>query len=111
VDAVFYPSVKDPLGTNLVIAPEAVEQRMVYCAARVVRIERRREFGIIESTIVRQAEGIGPTGEFQWKEDADHVREYFFGLTREEHEFSLRNANNNSAIMDLKAFVRRGTGQ
>jgi hypothetical protein len=109
VDAVFYPSAKDPLGTNLVITPEAVEQQMVYCASRVARVERRLEFGIIESTLVRQADGIGPSGEFQWNEHADPAREYFFGLTREEYEFSLRNADNRSAIMDLKAFVRRGT--
>ena len=107
VDAVFYPSVKDPLGTNLVITPEAIDQQMVYCASWVTRVERRREFGIIESTLVRQASGIGPTGEFQWIEHADPAREQFFGLTREEHEFSLRNASNPSAVIDLKAFVRQ----
>jgi len=108
LDAVLYPSVKDPLGTNLVISPEALEENMVYCASRVVRVERRREFGIVESTIVRQSDGIEPAGDFRWKEDANPSQECFFGLTLEEFEFSLRNTNSANAIVDLKDFIRRG---
>lgn len=104
VDAVFYPSVKDAWGTNMVITPEAVDSQMVYCASQVVRVDRRREFGVMETSLVRQASGIGAGGEFQWMGSADTDREILFGMTKEEYEFGLRNANNRNGLLDLKAF-------
>ena len=106
VDAVFYPSVKDAWGVNVVITPEALESHMVYCASRVVRVGRCREFGVMETSVLRQAAKIGPDGEFNWQNDADPDRELLFGLTEEEYKFSLRNKFNQNALLDLKAHVR-----
>ncbi len=106
VDAVFYPSVKDAWGINVVITPEALEGHMVYCASRVLRVDRCREFGVLETSIVRQARQIGPNGEFEWQDDADPNRELLFGMTKEEHDFAVRNQANQNALLDLKAYVR-----
>jgi hypothetical protein len=107
-DAVFYPSVKDSLGTNVVITPEAVESQMIFCSSRVVQVGCVREFGLVESTIRRQAGGIGPNGEFQWLENVAPDREIIFGLTKEERELGLRNASNPNGRLDLSAFQRGG---
>jgi hypothetical protein len=106
VDAVFYPSVKDAWGTNMVITPEAVDSQTVYCASQLVRVDRCREFGVMETSLVRQASGIGPDGEFQWVGTADTEREILFGMTKEEYEFGLRNANSRNGLLDLKTFQR-----
>jgi hypothetical protein len=106
VDAVFYPSVKDAWGVNVVITPEALESHMVYCASRVVRVDRCREFGVMETSILRQAAKIGPDGEFEWQNDAGPDRELLFGLTKEEYEFALHNQCNQNALLDLKTHVR-----
>jgi len=106
VDAVFYPSVKDAWGTNIVVTPEAVDSQMVYCASHVVRVEHCREFGVMETTLVRQASGIGTTGEFQWVASADPSREILFGMTKDEHDFALRNTDSRSGLLDMKAFLQ-----
>jgi hypothetical protein len=51
---------------NIVITPEAVESRMIYCGSKAVRIERCREFGVLETKILRQAQAIRPNGGFEW---------------------------------------------
>jgi RES domain len=106
VDAVFYPSVKDEWGTNIVITPEAVDSQMVYCVSQVVRVDRCRKFGVIETSLVQQASGIGPDGEFQWLPKSDPNQEIIFGMTKEEHEFGLRNANSRNGLLDLIAFQK-----
>lgn len=107
VDAVFYPSVKDAWGTNMVITPEAVDNQMVYCASQLIRVDRCREFGVIETSVLRQASGIAPDGEFSWVETADIEREILFGMTKEEYEFSLRNANNRNGLLALRVLQKQ----
>jgi hypothetical protein len=106
VDAVFFPSVKDAWGVNIVITPEAVDGRMVYCGSKVVRIERCREFGILETSILRKAHAIRADGDFEWLEDPQSDREIIFGMTKEEFEFSGAHHTNPNAQLDLKAFIR-----
>jgi len=106
VDAVFYPSVKDAWGINVVITPEALESQMVYCASRVVKVDRCREFGVMETSILRQAAKIGADGAFEWLREAEGDREILFGLTKEEHEFVTRNQSNKNVLLDLKTYVR-----
>jgi RES domain len=106
VDAVFFPSVKDAWGINIVITPEAVERRMTYCGSKVVRVERCREFGVLETTTLRQAQAIRTNGDFEWLEDLQSDREIIFGMTKEEFEFSRAHQTNPNALLDLKAFVR-----
>jgi hypothetical protein len=106
IDAVFYPSVKDAWGTNIVIAPEAVDGAMNFCISRIIRIEQRRQFGIVETTLVRQARGIADDGRFEWKDEAEAGREIVFGLTKEEHDFAQRNAASPSGLIELKDFRR-----
>jgi RES domain len=104
VDAVFFPSVMDPWGTNIVITPEAVDGQMVHCVSQVVHVDRVREFGFLETTLRRQAKGIDQSGDFEWQEDTDPGREVIFGMTKEEYEFALRNAASPNGLLDLKAF-------
>lgn len=106
VDAVFFPSVKDSWGTNIVITPDAVDSHMVHCVSQVVSVERSREFGLLETTLRRQANGIAFNGDFEWQENADPKREIVFGMTKEEYEFALRNAANPNGLLDLKASQR-----
>lgn len=106
VDAVFYPSVKDSWGTNVAVTPEAIEHKMVYCSSRVVRVERMREFGLLESSIHRQAGGIDAGGNFQWRNNVPPSEEILFGMTKAEYEFAVRNAANRNARLDLSAFQR-----
>ncbi|HEY4772818.1 MAG TPA: hypothetical protein VIH50_07280, partial [Steroidobacteraceae bacterium] len=68
VDAVFYPSVKDEWGTNVVITPDAVTNQMAYCASYVVRVNHVREFGVVETSLLRQARGLTASGDFDWQE-------------------------------------------
>lgn len=103
VDAVFFPSVKDQWGINIVISPQAVDSQMVYCASHVLRVERTREFGFMETTLQRQARGMAANGDFEWQEDPGPDREVIFGMTKEEHEFALRNASNPNGLLDLNA--------
>jgi hypothetical protein len=104
VEAVFYPSVKDEWGTNMVITPEALDSRMVYCVSQVLRVDRCRKFGVMETSLVRQASGMDPDGNFQWLPKSDPNQEIIFGMTKEEYEFGLRNANSRNGLLDLKAF-------
>src|SRR6185437_2423045 len=90
VDAVLYPSVKDLWGTNLVITPAAVDQRMHFAASRVIRIDRCRDFGLFESTTVRQASGIQDDGAFRWQEGDPTGTETLFNLTRKEFDVLAR---------------------
>lgn len=106
VDAVFFPSVKDRWGTNIVISPQAVDSQMVHCASHVLKVERTREFGFLETTLSRQAKGIAVNGDFEWQEDADPGKEVIFGMTKEEYEFGLCNVSNPNGLLDLKAFQK-----
>jgi hypothetical protein len=106
VDAVFFPSVKDAWGVNVVITPEAVDSRMVYCGSKVVRVESCREFGILETSVLRQAQTIRQNGDFEWLEEPHSDREIVFGMTKEEFEFSQAQHANPNALLDLKAFLR-----
>jgi hypothetical protein len=104
VDAVFYPSVKDEWGTNVVITPDAVTNQMAYCASYVVRVNHVREFGVVETSLLRQARGLTASGDFDWQEDADPGRLVFFGMTKQEYEFAMRHSTNPNGMLDLKAF-------
>jgi hypothetical protein len=88
----------------MVITPEALDSRMVYCVSQVLRVDRCRKFGVMETSLVRQASGMDPDGNFQWLPKSDPNQEIIFGMTKEEYEFGLRNANSRNGLLDLKAF-------
>jgi hypothetical protein len=79
---------------------------MVYCSSKVVRVERCREFGVVETSVFRQAHSIRPNGDFEWLGDPQSDREIIFGMTKEEFEFSQAHRASPNALLDLKGFLR-----
>ena len=83
----FYPSIRDQIGTNLVIKRAAFDAKLHVVSSRVVKILKRRSFGFFESTNIRHAGGTSEVGEFEWLSDCDESSRIVFGMTPSEEQF------------------------
>jgi hypothetical protein len=90
IEAFFYPSVRHEAGMNFVVMPDTFKTKMHIVSSQVVRILRRRDVGLFDYEVCRQAINLDHDGTFTWSvSEADLChKSIIFGMTKEEAEFS-----------------------
>ncbi len=83
IDGLFYPTVREPTGTNAAFKP-LVRNKLQIVASAVFEIQRRRRLGFYEYAIVRDAAGIDAPDTVRWANFVRLGRIRFFGMTEDE---------------------------
>jgi hypothetical protein len=83
----FYPSIRDYIGTNLVVKRESFDAKFHITSSRVVRVGKRRRLGFYDITSVRHACGIEDNGAFRWLSSAEKHDRVIFGMTQAEERY------------------------
>lgn len=101
--AIAFPSVKDPLGTNLAILPDVVDECMHGVTTQILRIEGVRSFNFYDRTSLMEATGVDAKGCYQWREPPSQRDQMFYHFTKEESEATHENPR---TLLDLPTHGR-----
>lgn len=66
VDGLIYPSAKIKSATNIVLRTETVKSKIILVGSSVIKINKVYPYGIVDFSIVKNAEGHMPDGRIVW---------------------------------------------
>jgi len=87
LEGFFYPSIRDRVGMNFLLATGAFDDKGQVMSSRVVEVIKRRRFGFYDYRPVRHARGCDECGFFQWLPKDEWHDRVVFGMTDEEQSF------------------------
>nr|WP_158546421.1 RES family NAD+ phosphorylase [Pseudomonas sp. RW407] len=91
-DGIAFPSVKDRGGFNICVKAENSDLHLRNVACLVVRINKRRRFGLIDYDLISTADNLNENGDFQWHSQSEPKQVAFYGMTKDEFEEARANA-------------------
>lgn len=83
-EGILYPSVRDPLGTNLAIRASAADRAVRMCSSMVVRVGATRRHNFYDYEPVKVAIGTELDGSFKWVEPSRPDQIVLYGLSAQE---------------------------
>ena len=86
-DGLFYPSVQDDHGMNVAIKPGQYDIATHVVCCQFIKVDRVREFGIVDFQVLQEAANVDDYGNFEWRTPGAQNITRFFGLTEREHHF------------------------
>lgn len=100
-DGIVFPSVKDRGGFNIAVLAKPSDRSFSNVCCIIVRIEKCRQFGLIEFRNVRSAAGIDEDWNFIWKPESDSEEVGLYHMTKEEFEAATSHGDPRNAMLDV----------
>jgi hypothetical protein len=104
----FYPSVRDTVGMNLAILPQAFDAKGQVVSSQVIEIVRKRDFGFFDFQYHRHAKWFEGDGTFAWLPASEQHEWVVFGMTPEEEKF-MRSRGGTARGNEFFDFLRVST--
>ncbi len=104
VDGIAFPSVKDKGGFNIALKPEAYKEHLHNVACLVLKIKKRRSFGLIEYEVVKLAQKLNDNMDFCWMPKDSPYEMGVYGMTKEEYEFAMKSPHDKNNLMNATSF-------
>jgi RES domain len=89
IDGIFFPSVRDSLGMNLVLKYSSFDSKVLPVCCIHSRVNKLRSFGFIDYDVLQDVEQISDEGGLVWLKSQDKFIRRFFNLTKEEYDSAL----------------------
>ncbi|NMG74104.1 RES family NAD+ phosphorylase [Aromatoleum diolicum] len=100
-DGIAYPSIRDPGGFNLAVPPLPSDRVFHNVACVLVKVGKRRRFGVLDYQIVSSATRIDEQLNFIWPDRYQSGQLNIYGLNKQEYDFSCNRVGNNDAMFEL----------
>jgi hypothetical protein len=101
IDGIAFQSARDPLGYNITLRSEVVDQKVHATACVQCKVATLREFGFVDFSVLREAIRVDSVGNFEWADPAGAGRRRFFNLTKEEYDIALKHQNDPNGFARL----------
>ena len=100
-DGIAFPSVRDQGGFNLAVKPDPSDRVFHNVACDLVKVGKRRKFGIQDYEILDSALRLDDQLNFIWPDSYKAGRRNIYGLNKQEHDFLSVRADDQDAMSDL----------
>lgn len=100
-DGILFPSVRDLGGFNLAVRPEPSDRVFHNVACVLVKVGKRRRFGVLDYEIVSSAIRIDDQLNFIWPNQYQSGQLNIYGLNKQEYDFAGRRAEDKDAMFEL----------
>ena len=100
-DGIAFPSVRDVGGFNVAVKSEPSDRSFHNVCCMIVRVGRRRRFGIAEYSIIRSAQRIDDEGNFVWLDDAKAGAIGMYGMNKEEFDSASKDPDDRNAMLHM----------
>ncbi|WP_081081683.1 RES family NAD+ phosphorylase [Burkholderia stagnalis] len=100
-DGIVFPSVKDRGGFNLGVKPAPSDKCFHNVCCIVVRLGKRRRFGLLEFDIVKSAKSLDSESNFVWDDSFAGERIGLYGMSKEEAELAARAPSDPNTLLDV----------
>jgi hypothetical protein len=100
-DGIVFPSVKDRGGFNIAVQAGPSDRSFHNVCCLVVRIEKIRQYSLIEFSIVKSADRLDEDWNFVWKPNSDGETIGLYNLTKEEFEAATRHDDPRNALLNM----------
>lgn len=100
-DGIAFPSVRDQGGFNLAVKPAPSDRVFHNVACHLVKVGKRRKFGIQDYEILDSALRLDDQLNFIWPDSYKAGRRNIYGLNKQEHDFLSVRADDQDAMSDL----------
>lgn len=106
-DGIAFPSVKDKGGFNIAVKPDSYEKNLHNVACLIVKVKRKRKYGILEYEVVKSAQTIDDNGDFVWMPKDSPYEMGIYGMTKHEYEFAMKSPHDKNNLMNVTSFYSR----
>lgn len=110
-DGIAFPSIRDPGGFNLAVEPAPSDRVFQNVACVLVKIGKKRRFGVIDYEIISSATGIDEQLNFVWADKYQAGTLNLYGLNEQEHAFVDSQADGADAMLSLLAMYSPSSGR
>ena len=100
-EGIAFPSIKDQGGYNLAINPSIYDENMHNVSCLIVKIIRKRSYGILEYEIIKSAKKINSDNQFCWNSSQVPYNMGLYNMTKDEYDFMKKKPPNKHNIYEL----------
>ncbi|WP_027800246.1 RES family NAD+ phosphorylase [Paraburkholderia dilworthii] len=100
-DGLAFPSVKDQGGFNMGVKPDPTDRCFNNICCIVVRVLKKRRFGLLEFEIVKSAQSLDLDSNFVWSDSSAGQRFAIYGLSSEEVELAKKSPGDPNALLEV----------
>ena len=108
-DGIAFPSIKDKGGFNIAINPTKFDKKMHNVSCLVVKVIKKRKFGLLEYKIIKSAKYTDTDGKFCWSDQQHPSIIGIYGMTKDEYDFVMKTPHDKNNLMNLSSFHRLNT--
>lgn len=100
-DGLVFPSVKDRGGFNIGIRPVSSDKCFHNVCCLVVRLGKKRRFGLLDFEVVKSAKMLDSNQNFIWDDSLKIDKFGMYGMSKEEYEFAKINTGDRNALLNV----------
>jgi hypothetical protein len=100
-DGIVFPSVKDYGGFNIGIKPEPTDRCFNNVCCMIIRVLKKRRFGLLELEVVKSASSLDAESNFVWDNSPAGQRISIYGLSKSEFELAAMSPNDPNTLLNV----------
>jgi hypothetical protein len=100
-DGIVFPSVKDRGGFNIGIKPDPSDKCFHNVCCIVIRLGKKRRFGLLDFEVVKSAKMLDSNLNFVWDDSFSGDRIGLYGMSKEEYELALNSPDDKNALLNV----------
>jgi len=100
-DGIIFPSVKDRGGFNIAVKSEPSDNSFLNVCCLLVKMEKIREYGLIEYSILNSAERLDEKRNFVWRTGMEAESVGMYNLTKNEADIASGHPDSRNALLHM----------
>ena len=98
---IIYPSAKDPDGFNIGVKIKPSDESFHNVCCSVVKITKKRRFGVIDYTTIKAAKTLDDDGNFIWCDGGGPDKFRLYNMSKEEYDVASINPNDKNNLIKV----------